>query len=1422
MRNRETSKVNAVAKSLPHCERKMPISVCLMVMALLASLLVWPPEELSSVALAQDGGGQTTPTTPSNLIDLHYNCTEYIHASSVNGNIITGSSTELTVYSTREGYDFENGLCPTYSSGAVFSYRSGDVIVVEETRISCRRSTTSRSGSRECGPSEVILSSYVVGSHADAPVGADVYDLDLYVDDTKISGISLPGEVYSSCEYNPNASTLLSLIGKSIPVTFKCILHTGTDDVFDFSRKAQISPLEFKNSRITSKRDRLFPGKWWIKLCHRDESPNYSDHCSDVEGATQTINFEASKARDNIHVRWHGITSNPAGPIGFPDTVYLRDRHGTTELSCRATRATPRNGYLNFICTGHTQRLDSDFIVLASDAIYASKGGAISKRELPAVRVVRMEVTQGLQDWNNSVTLVRGKRTAVRVFVETAEETPTDFTGQLKGTIIGENSRRELGSRVSVNPGFSVIVEKNIIERRHYIESSLNFILPRNWADLEENEVLKLEFIYQHLNEADVQCNEILYEIDDGREKIKSTEDRCTETVSFTRVTPPRMEMLPITLNDEEAGDITTDISLIYEAMARIESIMPFPSLIPFSSTNYIDIFDDAEIEPIKTIMRTLDRDSTGNTDLDMTLTKLQEFRNRSGEEYHSSIFLGLLPGPSRHAFGLGHEGNKVASWFVSSSTEYTNGHTRNTGAHELAHTLGRSHPGLEVVRNREVDLIGVCGAPVPEGSEEYPYFHNFGTDNNENWRATIGPLPHIDNKHDFNDEIWGLDIRYVNPEANENFIEGSMEGMRTRISPEEHADLSVVNPYQIFALMGYCRAFTDSSQGRWIGVHNYNEILRQYSGTDDTAEVSDASSDRTAIDSDHFSGSILLSSDGSVENIRLTPVHSRPIRFIPNHASEGEYSLELRNSDDIVLLTVPFDVSKNIYDIDPSKIDEIQDKTYADFNLIIGDPPDYSKFAITRSGRDLIAIDRSLNAPVLSVNGPAKNQRFAHDDTVTLSWSGNDPDDDELDYTVYYSTDGGSSYKAISLAGNRTSKSFANLDGSEQARFAVSVSDGTRSTFVETPVFAIDNHAPVVQIISPSFSSIFAESQGFLLDGWAYDKEDGFINSSSFSWSSSIDGHLGSESYLVMSAADFTEGNHIITLTVTDSNGATATATTDITISRQNQLPTANDDIIRVVLDDRALIDVLANDIDVEGDFKSETLTIFDLPFLGAAEIITNEQGKSVIAYTAGDAGTDYFTYLICDGVDRCDLAQVTINITTDGCTILGTEQDDTLRGTSGNDVICGLGGNDTIYASGGDDIIRAGRGDDTIYGQAGNDTIYGGYGNDNILGHRGDDIIYGGFGDEEIWGGGGDDTIRGGYGADEIRGEADNDTLYGEDGPDLIHGGRGDDTIYGGTGNDTIRGNQGADTIYPGPGNNTLLGAAPEDTIIRNFYGR
>ena len=236
-------------------------------------------------------------------------------------------------------------------------------------------------------------------------------------------------------------------------------------------------------------------------------------------------------------------------------------------------------------------------------------------------------------------------------------------------------------------------------------------------------------------------------------------------------------------------------------------------------------------------------------------------------------------------------------------------------------------------------------------------------------------------------------------------------------------------------------------------------------------------------VDSDVFSGSVSFSSDGSPRQVSVDPVHSMPRS--PVSLSAGEYILELLDAAGTVLRSEPFSVSEESVDIYSAKFGEISSvSSQASFDVIVSNPPDYARFRISHSGKEISVFDRSQNAPSLSLNGPSERQRFANDDTIALSWTGNDLDGDELDYIVYYSTDGGTSYNVISQAGNRTSINFDDLDGSGQTRFAVSVSDGTRSTFVETPVFTVDNHPPLAEIISPASSSVLADEQDDTLRG--------------------------------------------------------------------------------------------------------------------------------------------------------------------------------------------------------------------------------------------------------------------------------------------------------------------------------------------------
>ncbi len=127
---------------------------------------------------------------------------------------------------------------------------------------------------------------------------------------------------------------------------------------------------------------------------------------------------------------------------------------------------------------------------------------------------------------------------------------------------------------------------------------------------------------------------------------------------------------------------------------------------------------------------------------------------------------------------------------------------------------------------------------------------------------------------------------------------------------------------------------------------------------------------------------------------------------------------------------------------------------------------------------------------------------------------------------------------------------------------------------------------------------------------------------------------------------------------------------------------------------------------------------------------------------------------------------------------TIRGTEGDDILAGTASNDVISGLGGNDIIVAFSGTDVICGG---------PGNDTLIGGDGIDVLLGEGGNDSLFGGNGNDRLIGGSGNDTLYGDAGNDRLQGNAGDDTLYGNAGDDTLDGGTGIDIGDGSTGTDT-----------------------------------
>jgi hypothetical protein len=102
--------------------------------------------------------------------------------------------------------------------------------------------------------------------------------------------------------------------------------------------------------------------------------------------------------------------------------------------------------------------------------------------------------------------------------------------------------------------------------------------------------------------------------------------------------------------------------------------------------------------------------------------------------------------------------------------------------------------------------------------------------------------------------------------------------------------------------------------------------------------------------------------------------------------------------------------------------------------------------------------------------------------------------------------------------------------------------------------------------------------------------------------------------------------GNDTFTARVTDSRGQTATATITLVLAAVNDAPSAVNDVLTVASAD--LLDVLANDADVDGD--PLTVTLMGQAFAGTASLNAGNTVK--VALPAGFKGFTKFNYRITD----------------------------------------------------------------------------------------------------------------------------------------------------------------------------------------------
>ncbi|NNE11933.1 MAG: hypothetical protein HKN41_06755 [Ilumatobacter sp.] len=871
----------------------------------------------------------------------------------------------------------------------------------------------------------------------------------------------------------------------------------------------------------------------------------------------------------------------------------------------------------------------------------------------PPARLRAIEVNQAVQNWNNEVDLFRGKRTAVRVFVddplgpEPSNPSPIEGSGRLVGLDAG-------GLPLAGSPllplNDTVELTDDATQVRAELRASLNFLLPDAWTERDdltlvfdltdptgrelvcaepdgdpncrvdvtftpstavELDVIGIGYTTDEVYELDISCANVPCAAPVGlaldgeslptwQVSVLATDERCnSERGSGTSCHALATTVAASSLIDRSDVSVTGRITpsedgLSAEASWRIAVVggdlpdlvvVPIPGggppltvthrrdggtvVVPPSQNALVEqverirsAFPTDEIRVRFGTLPSFERKPTTYGDVNPVLGQYYLLNwgvdptSDSGSP-DESLFRrvgGFLIGGGERGSG-GNAMNQVFSAYLGGSgAPSAGGYARNRGSHELAHSFGKEHATAADHPDRKDRTIGVCGAIASSDAKAHPFTEEIEDLTNGNiedppfspdelW-PTIGPLAAGDaTKTD--DEIWGLDTRRIWSDSN---------------------SLSVVDPYETAELMSYCN--TGIGQTRWPSAFTYAEIAAGIEasrvGTPDDPGQSD--------DFVVVVGTVDDAGDVAVEPIVGTngrrpalPQGDLELRFVDaagDTLSSAAVQLEQFDGDSITGGAVEGDVP-------------------AGFQAVLAAPgTDVAALEFSRDGQMLTRIDASSNAP--SVERVAAEVR---DGSLLVDWIATDADGEPLDHAVLYSADGGAGWDVLALGvdGRRFSAPAATLTPSTDGLIKVIASDGLLVGEGVSAPFSVANVGPSVEIVTPAVEEGASIGPGVVrLDALAWDAADGVLTGATASWTSSIDGPLGTGSPLDIDTGDLTPGCHRLSVTYFDGDGLPGTATKTVAVAST----CSPDDLVGVVLVEKTVADP---DVSDAFDFASD-----------------------------------------------------------------------------------------------------------------------------------------------------------------------------------------------------------------------------------------
>ena len=712
--------------------------------------------------------------------------------------------------------------------------------------------------------------------------------------------------------------------------------------------------------------------------------------------------------------------------------------------------------------------------------------------ERRVVELAALEVVQVIQDWSNSVPLIQDKQTWVRAFLQLAgtNTKPVEVQGvRLHGS---RNAAPLPDSPVTAykNDGSWWVRTTNAAALRGHFTNSLNFFLPTQWLSGE----ISLKFACTN-NVGILPTNAVL---------ANNTVD-----VRFIPSAVPRVKFYAL----EWGGNVLNQPAMD-DLWHRLESIYPVATLTP-----------SFHRKPAKT------------NDLPLVLAQLDSYWKLDSEDNKDTtqIIFGALPLPApTKTLGkaIGIPGNVSAGFcWADPRTGYGYYHPyRHIISEEIGHCLGLYHDvdenvfGRVVVTNAlkralETNALGRYKEQAPLTAPPYP-FENMPRGG---IMPALGPM-----EKGIKALIYGLDTLALKQFPDSN---------------------PVVGPTNYFDLMSYAPPDpSDLPLDQWPSSYTYTNLYHWITnrfGAPSPPPGAGPPRKQLCI--------------RGVMNFTTAEVELQPVLALTTTATNdppvpptGSLSVVLLDAGNSVLQVIPFEPDQNTIEQDG--------ELTGSFLITVSADPAIRQVQVWDNTYNLMIaiITGSTNVPsvsgvtVASTNGSP----FPGSGPLKLTWAGLDADPDaQLTYLAQYSADGGGTWETLLLDHPEQSYEVATdyLPASTQAVFRVYAMDGfNTSDRACSATFTVLNHPPAVRLYMPKDGELFMGDGQVICEVSAYDAEDGPLDGASVQWTSSRDGLLGNSKLWLSKATALSEGSHVVTVTATDSQGLTNSASVQVVVLRQ------------------------------------------------------------------------------------------------------------------------------------------------------------------------------------------------------------------------------------------------------------------------------